>query len=211
MITPPRFVESILSALGATPEYRDLVIGDLAEEMEIRARYDGHRLARRWYMREALRSVPHLLGSGLRDAGFRGIGNLLSLVLTTWVLVSITVGPAMLIVLGVITPIWPEFLKIAQDGSRWPAVATISASVAAFVGGLFAAALHKAAPLRGALALGLTWAVVELILVAVGLTGWGAMWFPVVVPPLIVGAAIAGGLLYLRRQARSESPLDTSR
>ena len=58
MTAPPRFAESLLTSVGATPEYAELVIGDMAEEFASRVRHDGVSEARSWYRREALRSLP---------------------------------------------------------------------------------------------------------------------------------------------------------
>jgi|SRR5688500_1987509 len=49
MTRPPRLAEAILESLGAQPEFRDDVLGDLAEELAIRSAWDGEREARRWY------------------------------------------------------------------------------------------------------------------------------------------------------------------
>jgi len=57
----PRTAERILEALGANTDFREAVIGDLAEELELRASLDGEHAARRWYWRESLRVAPHLL------------------------------------------------------------------------------------------------------------------------------------------------------
>ena len=203
MTTPPRFVESMLSALGATPEYRDLLIGDLAEELEIRARYDGEPAARRWYVREAVRSMPHLLGNGLRDTGIRAIGHLLGVVLTAWTFVAITFGTTLAIVFKTVLAFWPEYRQIAYGGPGWGAFVIVAVSSSSFLGGLIAAALNRRAPLTGAVALGVTWAATELVLIAVGLVGKPPFWFPIVVPTLMLGSAIAGGLFHLRRQLRS--------
>lgn len=40
-----RAVERLLEALGAEPEFRDALLGDLTEELAIRAAYDGERAA----------------------------------------------------------------------------------------------------------------------------------------------------------------------
>ena len=45
MIRPPRVAEAVLESLGAQPEFRDDVLGDLAEELAIRAGWDGERAA----------------------------------------------------------------------------------------------------------------------------------------------------------------------
>jgi hypothetical protein len=55
--------ERLLHLLGADPAFVEVVLGDLAEEREARASTDGARSARLWYLREALRSMPHLVAS----------------------------------------------------------------------------------------------------------------------------------------------------
>jgi hypothetical protein len=64
-------LERLLHLLGADPAFVDAVLGDLAEERAARAITDGARSARLWYARETLRSVPHLVASGMRGAGGR--------------------------------------------------------------------------------------------------------------------------------------------
>ncbi len=71
--TPPRarpasLTERLLQSLGAEHEFAEAVLGDLREEYALRASRDGVGAARRWYVREALRSAPHLLWSSLRHA-----------------------------------------------------------------------------------------------------------------------------------------------
>ena len=73
MITPPRWIERLLSSFGAEPGYRDALLGDLAEEFTIRVEEQSAGIARRWYFREALRSAPHLFGSWLRRVGARDV------------------------------------------------------------------------------------------------------------------------------------------
>ena len=48
MTLPPRAVESLLTGLGATADYRDAVLGDLTEEFAQRVRDDGLGSARAW-------------------------------------------------------------------------------------------------------------------------------------------------------------------
>ena len=68
MIAPPRTAEMVLASLGAEPDFRDAVIGDLAQEFVERAERDDPSSARRWYYREAIRATPHLLRSWTRSA-----------------------------------------------------------------------------------------------------------------------------------------------
>lgn len=68
----PRAAERLLEGLGADAEYREALLGDLAEEYATRLAYDGPGAARRWYRREALRVAPHLLRDWTRRLRWRG-------------------------------------------------------------------------------------------------------------------------------------------
>jgi hypothetical protein len=63
--------ERVLRRLGADPRFVEDVLGDLTEEYANRAESDGAFFARLWYVREAVRSTPHVLTSALRCAGRR--------------------------------------------------------------------------------------------------------------------------------------------
>jgi hypothetical protein len=63
-------VERLLLRIGADPQFVEAVLGDLAEEQETRRATDGARAARWWYVREALRSTPHLVGSAVGRASW---------------------------------------------------------------------------------------------------------------------------------------------
>jgi hypothetical protein len=58
--------DSLLASLGADPGFAEDVLGDLAEEYTLRAARDGALAARCWYLREALRSAPHLVRHAVR-------------------------------------------------------------------------------------------------------------------------------------------------
>ena len=64
-------MERLLCALGADPEFVEVVLGDLAEERAARSDVDGERAARWWYRLEVLRSAPHLVASAVRGASWR--------------------------------------------------------------------------------------------------------------------------------------------
>ncbi len=65
---PASLAERLLQSLGAEHEFAESVLGDLAEEYVIRAARDGAAAARRWYVREAIRSAPHLIWNWFRHA-----------------------------------------------------------------------------------------------------------------------------------------------
>lgn len=64
--------ERLLHSLGAHPSFADALLGDLAEERARRAREFGMGMADLWYLREAMRAVPHLLLNALRHGGALG-------------------------------------------------------------------------------------------------------------------------------------------
>ena len=66
------FAERVLHSLGAHPSFADALLGDLAEERARRSRELGALSAELWWLREALRAVPHLLLNALRHGGALG-------------------------------------------------------------------------------------------------------------------------------------------
>ena len=64
--------ERLLRGAGADPAFLEDVLGDLAEDFARRHVTHGPVLARLWYLWEAARSAPHLLGNALRHGGARG-------------------------------------------------------------------------------------------------------------------------------------------
>ena len=62
---PPHGAVRLISLL-ANPEEADLILGDLSEEFFRLASQSGQAFARRWYWRQALKSVPYLIYSEFR-------------------------------------------------------------------------------------------------------------------------------------------------
>ncbi len=198
MITPPRFTESLLSTLGATPEYRDAVVGDLAEEFAWRVRYDGEADALAWYRREAVRSIPHLLGNGLRAVRPADVGRTAGIIVTAWMLTFGTVGVGFIILNFITRMLFPAPAWLVPFGPISIALMLSVLAVSGFSGGYFAAWLDRRTPLVSAATLGVTWGVTEIVLYAIGVVGPAPLWFPVVAPLVLAGSAIAGGLRQLR-------------
>jgi hypothetical protein len=63
--------ERLLRNVGADPRFVEDVLGDLAEEYASQLEREGLHVARMWYVREVVRSAPHLFTSGLRRASRR--------------------------------------------------------------------------------------------------------------------------------------------
>ncbi|MEA2765121.1 MAG: hypothetical protein QOK07_1525, partial [Gemmatimonadaceae bacterium] len=56
-----------LLALGSDPSFIADLLGDLSEEYADRAASDGNFAARVWYVRELVRSTPHLVWSAIQN------------------------------------------------------------------------------------------------------------------------------------------------
>jgi len=168
MTQPPRLAEAFLASLGAQPEFRDAVLGDLAEELALRTQWDGVRAARRWYYREAIRSTPYLLRDWVRGLRLRDVSRLAGVVLTSYVFMT-------MIALTVLT-IARSVMGTAglSTGLQWlgqrhgiPLALTFAlGSCAAVLGGYIAGWLHARAPIVAALALGAVWSLVGLVAIA---------------------------------------------
>lgn len=84
MTAPPRTIERLLAGLGARPDFRNAVLGDLAEEFVSRVDADGVESATRWYRREAVRAVPHLFRSWLRGVRLGDVGHIAGVMATAY-------------------------------------------------------------------------------------------------------------------------------
>lgn len=64
MTTPPRAAERLLALTVRDPEWRDGILGDLAEEFQVVRQRRGGAAARRWYWAQALGLTAHRLTAG---------------------------------------------------------------------------------------------------------------------------------------------------
>jgi hypothetical protein len=60
---PPRSAEWLINLFANAEEE---ILGDLSEEFLLLASQSGNAFARRWYWRQMLKSLPHLVSSGFR-------------------------------------------------------------------------------------------------------------------------------------------------
>lgn len=165
--SPPRRIELLLEALDAQSDFRDALIGDLAEEFALRADRDGAAAARRWYYREAVRVSPHLLRNCVRGFHRRDVAHVASVVGLSYVctatigwFIFLTVNSAMR-ALGVSFDSIDRFLT-----HPFPTAVVIglllAGSTGAVTGGYIAAWLDRRAPVVSAMALGLAWTGIAL-------------------------------------------------
>jgi hypothetical protein len=164
MSQPPRALESILKGLGADPYLSEVILGDLAEEYTERATFDGRVEARRWYIGEALRSVPHLLRSAMIRLRVGDVPRLIGNALFAW-LALLPVGLTLYaLVAGVLRVLAIEWtIPPTPQNTGFVVLAMCAMPISGLVGGYVAAWRNARAPLIGALAFGVVLTSINLI------------------------------------------------
>lgn len=200
MITPPRWIERLLSSFGAEPGYRDALLGDLAEEFTIRVEEQSAGIARRWYFREALRSAPHLFGSWLRRVGARDVLQLAGITVAALFamrLFGIAIRLAIVLSFGVrpdsasiIELAWRD---ISSESLAWALVPIVLTRAATLGLGVAGASLYP----KARMFLPLWFAGLYVATMAAGLASTPriVLWFA----PLDSSLVLAGGLLRVVR------------
>jgi hypothetical protein len=199
MIAPPATIERILEALSARTDFRDGILGDLAEEFGLRAGRDGEAAARHWYIAEAVRAVPHLIGDWARGLHKPEFMQLAKVVFASFVLAETLlffVELSLVTVLNVIG-VTPEMLTSTIFGPPAPVLRLSFLAIGALFGGCIAAWLDDRAPLVSAIALGALWTCVIVAGALIGRTGLPAWYAPTAALVLISSTAL-GGVLYIR-------------
>ena len=104
---PSSCTESILQNLGAHSAFADAVLGDLAEQRANLATEHGAAAAQWWYVREALRSAPHLLWNAVLHGGPHGRARVAAMVSTVALVATVALtmvlvsnGPPARLVIG---------------------------------------------------------------------------------------------------------------
>jgi hypothetical protein len=93
---PRSLGERLWQSLGAEPAFAEAVLGDLAEEHAGRAARDGGLFAALWYVREAVRSAPHLIANAIRHGSPRARARLAACFAVAALAVSGSVAALML-------------------------------------------------------------------------------------------------------------------
>jgi hypothetical protein len=178
----------LLEALGADSDFREAVIGDLAEEFATRAMWDGEAEARRWYRRECLRVAPYLIRDWWRRLSGRNVVYLGGVVAASSV--------AMLILERVLKLI--TWIALREELARsptlwivWAGLMLLWTLVDGTLAGYVAGRLGRRAPLASALALALIWGV-AMILIQSASVPW---WFRATNTVVIMTGMLGGGVL----------------
>jgi hypothetical protein len=204
-LAPPLITEAAVGALSADCALREAFLGDLAEEFAHRCDQHGQAHARRWYRRQAIRSVPYLLAASWWPAASVRCRRLRTL------LGGVVGGYLTLLLLHQAAQVAAGQLLffVGRGASDWAfASCSLAAGVGcAVVGGLLAARTLPEAPLAAALALAascVTLAVTGMLINGGVMPLWYWGGFQLLLAPL---GACLGGLLRARQQAQLKRSL----
>jgi hypothetical protein len=210
MREPPRAVESILKSLGADPYLAEVVLGDLAEEFDERAAFDGEEEARRWYTSEAMRSIPHLLRSAFDRLRVGDIPRLIGNALFAWLALLPFSLTAWVIVAGVLRLLGIEWsLQPTPLNPGFIAFVMFAMPLAGLFGGYIAAWRNSRAPLIGALSFGVVLTSINLV---AGLVAPSPLHTTIRIAALAmfnIGAIVGGTIRAARLKPSHESVLST--
>jgi hypothetical protein len=195
----PRGAERLLEALGADRDLRDSVIGDLAEEFEIRLQWDGPGAARRWYYRESLRVAPYLLRDWWRGLRWRHIGYFASVVLLSSLCAIALDASLRLGVNGLLLQTKGVSLDAVPTSAGFVALMLAWTLIDGAFAGYVAARIGHRAPLPSALLVALAWMGLMIR------SGWHTVppWFLAMNVTMMVAGTMAGGAVPALRSARA--------
>jgi hypothetical protein len=194
---PPRAVELLLDSLGAKPEFRDALLGDLAQEFSERAECDGLGAARRWYVREAIRATPHLLRSWSLGLRVRDVTHLVGVAASAW----LTVLMLTLLIGGVVQGAMRALgfasaaRPILHGDARIYSIGLTAAVTAGAMAGYAAAWLDREAPLVAALTTGAILACVSISAMLIGPGLALPIGYRIAAPIVVIIGGAIGGVL----------------
>jgi hypothetical protein len=152
---PPVVAEAILESFGADHEFRDAILGDLAQEHAQRVEQYGARPARLWYYRQAVLAMPALLRNWLSGAKWRDARRLLNVAALSYVL-TMMIQVAIFFVSALIMPLFTS----PRIPGTMAGQLTLGLAISIFgpaCGGFVAAGLEEERPMIGAAAVGFAW------------------------------------------------------
>ncbi|HET7613452.1 MAG TPA: hypothetical protein VFK26_05965 [Gemmatimonadaceae bacterium] len=200
----PNGVHRIISAIAASPEIREAMLGDLDEEYQVRAERDGIGAANRWCWREAVRSLFGALRHSVPN-----MSATLTSVLPAMLWGSVIACLASVAVAAVTYPVtlYAPFDKAVV----FTGLSIVARFVTSIMGGYEAARVGTKAPLWSAVAAGLLPTTVLFSIAALTIipSQVGAMVLvSAVANILLVPGSLAGGILQ-QAQQRTNDPLSS--
>jgi len=197
---PPRLPQLLLSALGARAEFREALLGDMAEEYYMRVEVQGEHAAHAWYVDEAYRAVPHLIRDGVKNLGLGGVAHVMGAAFKAYASIAL------------IAVILLPLVKLLPHSVMGAAMNIVVSAMGTVAGGYLAARFGRRAPLLSSAALGASWATVytaALLFVLEILPRLGAQaWynFPSTAnvvfagPAIILVGTVLGGIFQIARR-----------
>lgn len=193
--TAPRAVAVILEALGANTEFSDAIIGDLAEEYEQRAGWDGRASARRWYYRESVRVAPYLLRDWWRGLRRNDIATFANAMLWS-ALTVLTLEVILALAVRALLPLDAFGMSVILALAMLPWTLIDGA-----VGGYVAAWLGRRTPLPIAISVGIMGSLMILLDAKGTAIPW---WFRVANATTLMAGVLLGAMVRVWREARRE-------
>jgi hypothetical protein len=209
-VQPPRIAVWLITLFTPADEAESM-LGDLLEEFSQLASKSGVAFARSWYWRQTVKTVAHLVGSGLFVAPWLTVGGvIISFHLIYWV------DASEMVIVEVLDRY--RSYEYNLDIYRWLADAIpIGKVLAAVLAGSLVAVVAKGREVTATLAVGLcmiAWTgVVSLIavsLMTVATTGdYGLLWNSLRVYPFSIATVVGGAVIRTRRSAVATRPYAT--
>jgi len=202
---PPRAAERVLTALGTNSDFSDAVIGDLAEEFLLRARWDGAAAARRWYYRECVRVAPYLLRDWWRERRFRDVPHVVKAV----VLSSLVVYAVEKVAARALAPAMVAWWRMVGQSPAYLGTMLCWTLLDGLLLGYLVARIGRRAPVVSALVATAWWLVFWIGMNLIG--GWtfvgsmGEMWYRVLNPLMLDAGIVIGGLWRVAHRPRLSS------
>ncbi|MEO5814657.1 MAG: hypothetical protein ABIT20_05195 [Gemmatimonadaceae bacterium] len=195
MITPPLTTERLLEALTVRSDFRDGILGDLAEEFAERAERDGEAHARRWYYSEAAGVVPHLLHDWGRSLGFREARRLANVLFASYFLVELLVAVVQIATRAIVQTLGISAGFLGSSPQSSPTRILVLLAVVALMFGYCASSLDKKTPLASAILFGAVWAAAMCLATIFIAPAGTSMWFLVAGMVIMFVGTTAGGIL----------------
>lgn len=198
MIAPPLTAERLLEGLSPKSDFRDGILGDLAEEFAERAESEGAAAAKRWYYREAVGVAPHLLYALVRSLRFHDVRRLAKVFFGSYFLVMVLITVLHAMIRGTLETLGipVEFFARTPRGNYAAGDLALVAPIA-FLYGFFAASLDKKTPLASAILFGMFWASLSSVLALIFSTG-APMWYLIGGTSLTLAGTTVGGMIQVR-------------
>jgi hypothetical protein len=207
-VQPPRLAVWLVNLF--TPyEQAESIPGDLLEEFSEVTLKSGGAFARRWYWRQSLKTIGHLIGSGFRSAPWRIAGAVL--IGRLLLLYGLMLPEKLIVAVLRVYSIYPNYdhKNVVALWMFWvPLAIQIGWVIVPIFIGCIVAMLAKGREMIATMTLGLTFLALRLVAIIVNRPG-RAFTRPDILLGFIVAFVIGGGIVRKIRSALSRRPSPT--